>query len=377
MHTNRRQILLRLFHCGIDAVKGDVAVKNWAVRAERPIPTHILAVGKAALSMFEGCDPQWRTSVPSLLISKLGHIGAAASSQNVMAIEAEHPVPGRNSIAAGQAALEFVSNCSADSNLLMLVSGGASALVEHLKDGATFDDLIALTQGALKDGADIATLNARRKAISAIKGGQLLTYFKGAKATVLAISDVAGDGIDVIGSGIGACAIDGAFDYSAHILASNATARCAIEQAAVDLDMKVRQNDETMYADVADVARRISDRVNAGPNGLYVFGGEPTVVLPEIPGHGGRNQALALEFAKCISGNSGITGLVAGTDGTDGPTNAAGAFVDGATFHKQAGAEVALQRADSGSFLARTGDLILTGPTGTNVMDIALIWKHN
>ena len=110
--------------------------------------------------------------------------------------------------------------------------------------------------------------------------------------------------------------------------------------------------------------------------GLYVYGGEPTVVLPENPGHGGRNQALALEIARFIRTRSDIVGLVAGTDGTDGPTDEAGAFVDGETYLKLPGTEKAQKRADSGAYLARTGDLIFTGPTGTNVMDLAIFLKH-
>jgi len=116
--------------------------------------------------------------------------------------------------------------------------------------------------------------------------------------------------------------------------------------------------------------------VKNGPPGLYIYGGEPTVVLPKEPGQGGRNQALGLELARLFRDEDGISGLVAGTDGSDGPTNAAGAFLDGDSFDAKPGADEALLRANSGAFLAETGDQIVTGPTGTNVMDLALLIKE-
>jgi hydroxypyruvate reductase len=253
----------------------------------------------------------------------------------------------------------------------MLISGGASSLVEHLKPGVRFEDLEPLTSAALAEGVAIGELNRRRKAISSIKGGGLLTSFRGTRIDVVAISDVAGDIIDIIGSGIGVPPEGVGFSYACSIVASNAVARAVVERSAESIGINTISNKENMYADVPEIAARIANEILQGPPGLYVYGGEPTVVLPDNPGQGGRNQALALEIARHICNQGGITGLVAGTDVSDGPTDAAGAFLDGQTFLKQPGAEEARKRADWGAYLARTGNLLLTGPTGTNVMDMA------
>ena len=377
MRSIKRTTLTHLFRNGVAAVKGEGAVRNWLNRSDVNQPTHILAAGKAAVSMFDGLPRDWRSFTPALIVTKTDHLGKATFGPNVDALEASHPVPDRASLVAGQKARQFVQDCHADSRLLLLVSGGASSLIEHLREGFDYGELVALTMAALADGADIGEINRRRQQMSAVKGGGLLAGFKGREVPTLAISDVCGDGIDVIGSGIGAAPADAAFAYESHIIASNAVARAAVAEDAAKKGLHVVANSEAMYSDVTDVAARIAADVNTGPAGLYIYGGEPTVVLPENPGRGGRNQALALELARRFRNREGISGLVAGTDGSDGPTDAAGAFLDGDTFDAEPGATEALATANSATFLAHTGDQIITGPTGTNVMDLALIIKEN
>lgn len=377
MRDTHRSTLLHLFEKGVAAVKGDASVNAWLMAQERYRPTHILAVGKAATSMFEGLPHEWRNSVPSYIVTKIGHVGSTKFSGNVLALETSHPIPDQTSLDAGRGALDFVANCGAGSHLLMLVSGGASALVEHLKPGIELEDLDALTVAALADGVDIGEINRRRTSMSAIKGGGLLASFEGGRVEVLAISDVAGDSIKTIGSGLGAVPQGAGFAFDYRIVASNAVARGAVERGAKALGITTISNEENLYSDVLEAAARITTEILEGPVGLYVYGGEPTVVLPDNPGQGGRNQALALEIARYLTNRTDIVGLVAGTDGTDGPTDAAGAFVDGETYLKFPGAEDALHRADSGAYLGRTGDLIFTGPTGTNVMDLAIFLKRS
>lgn len=371
-----RKTLTQLFRAGVSAVKGDRAVEAWLESSSLPRPTHIFAAGKAAVSMFEGLPEGWKTTLPTLLVTKTDHIGSTVLGENVTAFEAGHPIPNAQSLAAGRAAIEFVKNCDSNSRLLCLISGGASSLVEHLKPEFDYDDLIALNETAIGDGIDIAEINRRRKRISMVKDGQLLSGFNGRSVFSAAISDVFGDGIEVIGSGLGAASGHLPFSYDAQIIASNEIARDAVAAEAQANGLTVVTNAESMYADVAEVAKRIADQVNGGPQGTYIFGGEPTVVLPEKPGKGGRNQALALELARYFRNCEGIIGLVAGTDGSDGPTEAAGAYFDGATFDKATGAAQALIAADSARYLARTGDQLITGPTGTNVMDLAIIIRH-
>lgn len=377
MQPNPRNSLLSLFQSGVDAVVGQAAVQNWLQNNPIGDPTHVVAVGKASVAMFQGLPQQWRDALPALVVTKTDHVGDTKFGANVAVYEAAHPVPDANSLQAGKAAVDLVSAVPAGGHLLMLVSGGASSLVEHLNGNATLEDLIALNQDALAEGADIAEINRRRTGLSAIKGGQLLGYFGGARVTVLAISDVEGDSIHVIGSGIGAQPVEDRASYAHHIVASNAIARQAVEDDARQAGYEVQANVENMYAPVDHVAAQIAEVVTQGPDGLYIFGGEPTIVLPPNPGSGGRNQALALELARLFQARDDISGLVVGTDGTDGPTKAAGGFFDGATYRKETDAARAQRMADSGSYLGQIGDQIITGPTGTNVMDLALVLKQS
>ncbi|MEP5155540.1 DUF4147 domain-containing protein [Planktotalea sp.] len=376
MHDPTRAMLSSLFQSGVNAVKGEQAVASWLEGNFLGKPTHVLAVGKAALAMFRGLPHDWQITVPSVIVTKTDHLGTAQLGKNVDAVEASHPVPDQASLSAGQKVLDFVKSCNDQAQLLMLVSGGASSLVEHLKEGVAFDELERLNLAALGDGSDIAEINRRRKQISAIKDGLLLEEFQGLNVTTLVISDVCGDGVGVIGSGIGAAPQSPSFDYSSHIVASNALARSAVVQAADEANLEIVSSQENLYDRVSTVADLIAREVQNGPAGIYIYGGEPTVILPENPGQGGRNQALALELAKRFRGASGITGLVAGTDGSDGPTNAAGGFFDCLSFDVAEGADDALQQADSATFLAKTGNQVVTGPTGTNVMDLAIILKQ-
>jgi hydroxypyruvate reductase len=241
----------------------------------------------------------------------------------------------------------------------------------------SLESLMERTKIALSNGNTIGQINAERIAHSRIKGGKLLAAFGGRRADVFAISDVQGDGINVIGSGIGAYS-EGTLRYSFHIIGSNAVARDATAARAIASGMKVHHNAETLYGDINEVAGDILATVDGAkcPEGIYIFGGEPTVQLPDNPGEGGRNQGLALELARRISGRSDLSILVAGTDGSDGVSAGAGAIVDGQSFSAADGAEDAISLANSGAFFRVTGDQLVTGPTGTNVMDLVIVYRR-
>ena len=375
MAVDPRAELTRLFNAGVAAVQGEAAVAKALESSEAPRFTAVLALGKAAASMYLGALPGLPSGHRALIVTKHGHAtdgrltGLAAEI-----LESSHPTPEEDSLAAGRRCLEFVRECPTDTDLLVLVSGGASALVEVLVDGVDIDELKRITKEMVAGGADIATINARRKTLSKVKGGQLLAEFRGKSIRALAISDVQGDDIGTIGSGIGACA-NPDIPYESEIVASNAVAREAVMRLAEERGLRVIRNEETLYCDVADAADRMVAVCADGPPGIYVFGGEPTVELPPSPGEGGRNQALALLVAERIAGRDDLVCLVAGTDGTDGPTEAAGAIVDGESFNRKPGAGAALAAADAGRFLHETGDRLVTGPTGTNVMDLAIVLK--
>lgn len=375
MNVDPRAELTRLFNAGVAAVQGEAAVAKALSQAEAARFTAVLALGKAAASMYLGALPSLPPRHRALIVTKHGHAtddrltGLAAEI-----LESSHPTPDGDSLIAGRRCLEFVRECPTDTDLLVLVSGGASALVEVLADGVDIDELKRITKEMVAGGADIATINARRKTLSKVKGGQLLAEFPGRSIRALAISDVQGDDIGTIGSGIGACA-NPQIPYECKIVASNAVAREAVAQLAEERGHAVIRNEETLYCNVVEAADRIVAACAGGPAGIYLFGGEPTVELPPSPGEGGRNQALALLVAERIASRDDLVCLVAGTDGTDGPTEAAGAIVDGASFNRKPGAKEALADADAGRFLRETGDRLVTGPTGTNVMDLAIVLK--
>lgn len=351
-----RAALTRLWRAGVDAVGGRAAVT--AHLEDVPRPDRIAAVGKAAAAMAEGALARF-PGTPTLVVTKHGH---GPAPEGARLLEAPHPLPGPESLIAGAALLEFISESRAP---LLLVSGGASALAESLAPGVTLATLQAETARLLATGADIHALNAVRAKLSRIKGGGLLRAAKG-PAAVLALSDVEGDALAVIGSGLG---LPRAEDM-ARIVASNAHARAAVEAA---YEGAVICNEETLYGPVETVAARLGAALRAGPPGLYIWGGEPVVTLPEDPGRGGRNQALALHLSREIAGMAGVTALAAGTDGTDGPTEDAGGFADGALWSDLATG--ALARADAGTYLAAHSALFRSGPTGTNVMDLCLALK--
>lgn len=366
-------ILSSLFSAGLAAIAGDAAVAAAISRRPGWAPTRILAIGKAAVRMYEGCLPDF-AEVPTLIVTKDGHAEGAERGAGVEMLEAAHPVPDARSLAAGELVRDWVAGASQDDRLLVLLSGGASALVEAPIPGKSLAEIRALTVAGLADGSSIDLLNARRTELSDIKGGKLLSRFPGREIEVFAVSDVAGDGLDTIGSGLGA---RGSYSgrYGAEVIVSNIALRAAIQRAAEANGIPIARNEQNLDAPIEAVAERILDAVGAGPSGAYVFGGEPTVVLPPKCGKGGRAQALALLLARGIRGRSDLTALVAGSDGTDGVSHAAGAVVDGSSFASGPDAEGKILAADSGTYFEATGEALVTGPTGTNVADIALVLK--
>lgn len=357
-----------IWNAGVAAVDGANAVRRALDEAPIPAPDRILAVGKAATAMAGAALARF-PGTPALAVTKHGHGAGAPAGLEV--VEAAHPVPDASSLAAGQRLLEAVLAAAPGDHLLLLVSGGASALAEVPAEGWDEARIAAENRRLLGSGQDIHAMNARRREYSRIKGGRLVDAFPGARVTVLAISDVEGDDLMAIGSGIGAAPPAPRAAYSARIVASNAIARQAAAAEAERLGYAVRSNEETLYGDVAEAAARIGARLRGGARGVHLWGGEPTVVLPEHPGRGGRNQALALAVAREIRGIERLVVLAAGTDGTDGPTEAAGGCVDGASW-EEGPALAALAAADSGSYLAERDLLVVSGPTGTNVMDLVV-----
>lgn len=372
MDKEARQIVEDIWWHGVRAVRGAKAVET-AIRTHQVAkPDQIIAVGKAASAMLEGAQAVFGAEIPALVVTKYDH--ARDLPGPVRVIEAAHPVPDENTLVAGYEMLKTVQQLPEEAHLLMLVSGGASSLAELPEAGMSLHALQSENARLLAEGLDIHAMNARRKEISQIKGGKLLGHFDGELVTTLAVSDVEGDSLAVIGSGIGQAPENHRFSFDPYIVASNSIARAACAARARQLGLSVMTNEEGLYADVFELAQRIGPMLRGAPEGVHIWGGEPTIVLPPDPGQGGRNQALALALADQISGAYGVAVLVAGTDGTDGPTDAAGGVVDGATWTEEARRYQRL--ADSGRFLEDRQALFKSGPTGTNVMDLVVALKR-
>ena len=380
----RRQILLGLLQVALAAVDGRRRTREALARALRPSAARggagerfaAAAVGKAAASMTLGAaDALGGALDRALIISKDGHIDAEARAlPRVQIIESGHPVPDRRSLAAGARLLAFLEDLDPAVRPLLLVSGGASSLAEVLAPGASFEDLVRLNEDAHASALAIEALNARRRALSRLKGGQLAERLRGRRALALLISDVPGDDPAVIGSGLAGPAPGGADDLERHVIASLGDALAAVRARAGRL--AVGAPSERFSGAAERLAVRFAHELALGAPGLRIWGGESVIELPERPGRGGRNQHLALSAARLMAGQEELFLLAAGTDGTDGPTADAGALVDGNTCARiaLAGLDVdeCLRRADSGTALAAAGDLVSTGPTGTNVGDLVL-----
>ncbi len=380
----RRQILLELLQAALAAVDGRLCTRRalqelqWAPSAR----IWAVAAGKAASRMALGAGDALGGALERvLLITKEGHVDRGALELPGVEIrESSHPVPDHRSLDAGARLLGFVREMPAGVRPLCLISGGASSLVEVLAPGASLEGLQRLNARGLASGLPIEELNARRREISLIKGGRLAALLAGRGALALFISDVPGDDPAVIGSGLlgpaapaaaGTAPMD---DIERVVVASLKEALSAVRGRASGLRAQVQE--ERFGGKVGRLAVRFAHELALGPSELRAWGGESVLELPERPGQGGRNQHLALEAARLIAGYEDLFLLAAGTDGTDGPTADAGALVDGGTCARAASAgldvEECLRRADSGAALGAAGDLVRTGPTGTNVGDLIL-----
>lgn len=378
-----RSILLDLFRVALDAVDGARAVQR-ALHGGLQSPNEptspqrwqAFAVGKAAASMWCGArDALGSRLERGLVIVPDGDPYAArAAAAGAEVLPAAHPVPDARSVAAGARLLESVASLPAGVQPLFLVSGGSSSLVELQRDGVTLDAVREAGAAGLAAGLPIGELNRRRAALSLLKGGGLTQALGARPALALFISDVPDDDTGVIGSGL--LAAQPGDRVERHIVASLAQALAAVEAEAGRLGLAVMREPARLAGEAAEQGARLAGRLNAGPVGLMLAGGETTVTLPPNPGRGGRNQQLALAAALRLAGRPDSTLLACGTDGIDGASGDAGAVVDGGSCARIRDAGLnpqwQLARADAGTALEAAGDLVHTGPTGTNVCDIVM-----
>lgn len=400
-----REALLDIYQAGLDAVRGSECVSQWLRRHPCHNATHVIAIGKAAADMARGAIGACDDALERVLVITRAGYGDPELGQDprVEQLESAHPIPDGRSLAAGERLIRFLETAPDDAHLLVMISGGASSLVEQLPEGTGAEQLAELNRRLLASGQDIHQINRIRKAISCIKGGRLARWIAGRPTTVLLISDVPSDDPALIGSGLlfpdgepngfqalppglrqlcppaepAPAASEPLFQaIQWELVATNRQARAAAAKAADRQGMPVSNHTELISGDAAAAGRRIAEQLTYLSPGVHIWGGEPTVRLPDNPGRGGRMQTLALAGAMVLAGQEDSWLLAAGTDGADGLSEDAGALIDGQTVSRgsASGGNInhALLNADAGSFLAGSGDLIRTGVTGSNVMDLVI-----
>ena len=400
-----RALLLAVYRTALAAVEGRRCVSAGLAQRPLPGPVYAVALGKAAASMLDGAlDALGDQLRRALLVTKRGHAPARVDPR-IEVQEAGHPIPDAASLAAGQRLLDFLATVPVDAGWLFLISGGASSLVEVLPDGVELPEVQRLNAWLLASGLPIEQINLVRQAVSRIKGGRLLNHLSAGTVHALFISDVPGDDPSIIGSGLlhrsssatampqlpsefaamsnsqAAVAPLAASHVETQIVANLDQALAAAQQAAAREGLPVHLHPVRLSGDATEVGRRLARELLDGMPGVHLWGGETTVALPERPGQGGRCQQLALAAAEILDGYTDIVLLAAGTDGNDGPGESAGACIDAETVlrgrHAGLDSRRALADADAGRFLEAAGDLIETGPTGTNVTDLVLALKMN
>lgn len=433
---DNRQLAFEIFMAGVEQVKPNKLIQK-AISCSKDIllinnhvfdlsdvqHVYVTGAGKASALMAQALE--------SLLGSRItgGHVvtkyGHSVPLKYIEVSEAGHPMPDDNGLKSTQRILSFAQKADKNDLFICLISGGGSSLLTDIPEECTLADFVLLNDVLLKCGAEIGEINCIRKHLSKIKGGQLAKMASPAVVISLILSDVIGDPLDVIASGptapdqstfADAMAVLERYSLSAKIapsilkilkegaqgkrpetlkkndvvvnqiynfiIGNNKLALESAKAKAENLGFHTQIETSILSGNVEDVAINLVDTAlkwkkehKAGKSCL-LYGGEPTVNITGN-GLGGRNQHLALIMAKLLQNQAGITVLCGGTDGTDGPTDAAGAVADYRTsdhaLRLNLDIDLYLRNCDSYHFFQQEGGLIITGPTQTNVMDIITI----
>ena len=402
----------QIIKASIKAVLPDEAVKRALDGQDFPGRVLLVAAGKAAWQMAKAAyDFMGERIETGVVVTKYDHVMGPIG--NFQCFEAGHPVPDENSFKGTQAALDLVTGLSEKDTVLFLLSGGGSALFEKpLVPGEVLQDI---TSQLLASGADIVEINTIRKRLSGVKGGRFALACAPAQVFSIVLSDILGDPLDMIASGPAvpdtstcrqAVAIAKKYNLkmpeSAWKLLEQETPK-SLTNVTTHINGSVKQLcvaaaaacRELGYAPVmltdqlccqakeagSFLASVLKTHAGSGKNLAFLAGGE-TVVQLTGKGLGGRNQELALAAAVGINGVPGAAVFSVGSDGTDGPTDAAGGYVDYTTAGelKKQSIEIfeVLKQNDAYHALEKVGGLVITGPTGTNVNDVAVaLLKEN
>lgn len=434
MKTSRRKkTVTEIFYSALRAVDPGEAVRRSAAMVRRRYETGpfrrciVVGFGKASCPMAKALEDELADIVDAgWIVTKYGHCPKPHHPVRIAVCEAGHPVPDQEGVRGAAEIMRLLRNVDASTLVICLISGGGSALLVAPAPGVTLQEKQLLTDLLLKAGANITELNIVRKHLSQVKGGRLAELAQPATVISLLLSDVIGDKLDVIASGPtchdpstygDALAVLDKYDITRTapaavvealkqgavgqspetpkagnpafkdveniIIGSLGVAIRAAKEKAEALGYETVVLTETLQGEAREAAAWLAKKAmeakqrRAPGRPLCLLSGGETTVTVTGEGKGGRNTEFALAFAEAVAGQEGVTLLSAGTDGTDGPTDAAGAIVNGRTITNAVKAGIdsrqALAENDSYTFFKRTGELLITGPTGTNVMDIQIV----
>ena len=410
MHKQKNRLLRdhadQIVREAIAAVQPDAAVRRALQHPDFPGRVFLVAAGKAAWRMAKAASDCLGERIESgVVVTKYGHVMGPIA--NFTCYEAGHPVPDENSFLGTQAALDLTANLTKKDTVLFLLSGGGSALFEKPLISGT--ELQSVTEQLMACGADITAINTIRKRLSAVKGGRFALHCSPARIEAVVLSDVLGDPPDMIASGP-ACPDPSTAEDAWRIQRKyslkmpDSALKLLDTETPKELDnvhSQINGSVRELCSAAAAACRRLgyepvilTDRLccqakeagsflasilkthaEDGKSLAFIAGGETVVVLTG-KGLGGRNQEIALAAAAGISGMDGAAVFSVGSDGTDGPTDAAGGYADGDTCRKLEehglSVDAVLRDNDAYHALQKTGGLIFTGPTGTNVNDVAV-----
>jgi hydroxypyruvate reductase len=417
MAPEPRALLKAMFDAAIAA-----ALPEKSLAAHLPPPprgrTIVVGCGKAAASMAKAVEDRWKGDVSGLVVTRYGH---NVPTKRIEVVEAAHPVPDAAGRAAAERILEMVQGLSADDLVIFLASGGGSALLALPAPGLTLEDKQAINKALLKSGANITEMNCVRKHLSAVKGGRLAAACAPAQVVTLAISDIPGDDPAVIASGptvadattfADAVAILEKYGIRepaavvAHLRAGRdetpkpgdprlartslrmiATPQMSLEAAAqvaqqagfhpVILGDAIEGESREVATVHAGIARQVRRHDQPGPAPCVLLSGGETTVTVRGKGRGGRNAEFLLALAVNLAGEAGMYALAGDTDGVDGTEDNAGAILTPDSLARAAARNLDAKRMladnDGYSFFSGLGDLVVTGPTLTNVNDFRAI----
>ncbi|SOZ99335.1 HYDROXYPYRUVATE REDUCTASE OXIDOREDUCTASE PROTEIN; tartrate degradation [Cupriavidus taiwanensis] len=380
--------------------------------------TVVIGAGKAAAAMAQAVEANWQGELSGLVVTRYGH---GADCKRIEVVEAAHPVPDEAGARAAQRMVELVQGLSADDLVLCLISGGGSALLAAPAPGLTLADKQAVNKALLRSGASIGEMNCVRKHLSALKGGRLALHCAPARVETLLISDIPGDDPTLIASGptlpdattcadalaviakyrievpanvrahlesgAGETPKPGDARFSGHRSVTLATAQQALEAAAArarELGFEAHilsdciEGEAREVAEVhAAIARQVAQRGQPFGKPCVILSGGETTVTVRGKGRGGRNAEFLLALAVALDGLPGVHALAGDTDGIDGSEDNAGALLSPDTLTRAGArglqARAHLENNDGYGFFAGLDDLIVTGPTRTNVNDFRAI----